>query len=110
MAQISEPSFLFLGTLWNEAFQRSLGGTGHLPDILIRHPPPPEGPHAGPRSLASANLGPAPLWSVSRALGAESQKGLREPWGPRVLWRLCPCRGSLGPPSLGRAPGNVPGQ
>lgn len=46
MVQISEPSFLFLGTLWSEAFQRSLGGTGHLPDLLIHHPPPLEGPLA----------------------------------------------------------------
>lgn len=48
MVQISEPSFLFLGTLWSEAFQRSLRGTGHLPDMLIHHLPPLEGPPAGP--------------------------------------------------------------
>lgn len=103
MAQISEPSFLFLGTLWNEAFQRSLGGTGHLPDILIRHPPP-EGPPAGPGSLASANLGPTPFWSVYRALGAESQKGLRGALETRCLVAPVPMQGLTGFPKPGKSP------
>ena len=102
MAQISEPSYLFLGTLWNEAFQRSLGGTGHLPDILIRHPPP-EGPPAGPGSLASANLGPTPFWSVYRALGAVSEGAEGSP-GDQVSCGPCAHAGAHWVPQAWKEP------
>lgn len=98
MVQISEPSFLFLGTLWSEAFQRSLGGTGHLPDILIHHPPPLEGLPAYPGHwLLPTSALPLPgQWGRDSALGAESQKGLKR--APVPMHRL------TGSPKPGKSP------